>query len=40
MATPMYSTVQTISEAMIPKGKSLCGLRHSSAAVETESKPM
>ena len=28
------------SEAMIPKGKSCCGSLHSSAAVETESKPI
>ena len=39
-ATPTYSTVQIIREAIIPKGKSLWGLRHSSAAVETESKPI
>src|SRR5579884_1894689 len=32
--------VQTINEATIPKGTSFCGLRHSSAAVETESNPM
>src|ERR1700722_13592442 len=40
METPIYSTVQTISEAMMPKGKSRCGFFASSAAVETESNPM
>src|ERR1700676_316978 len=39
-ATPTYSRVQTISDMMMPKGKSFCGLRDSSAAVETESNPM
>src|SRR5215472_884963 len=38
--TPIYKIVQTISDAMIPNGMSFCGLRASSAAVETESKPM
>src|SRR2546430_5210131 len=35
-ATPTYSNVQMISEAMIPNGRSRCGLLHSSAAVETD----
>src|ERR1700686_3915362 len=39
-ATPTYSSVQTISDMMMPNGKSFCGLRDSSAAVETESNPM
>jgi hypothetical protein len=38
--TPTYRSVHAINEAMMPKGKSRCGLRASSAAVETESKPM
>ena len=36
----MYRTVQTASEAMMPIGRSRCGLRASSAAVETASKPI
>ena len=36
----MYSTVQIASEPIIPIGMSFWGLRHSSAAVETASKPM
>src|SRR6266481_3189504 len=32
--------VQTINEAMMPKGISFCGLRDSSAAVDTESNPI
>src|SRR5580658_635801 len=32
--------VQTIKVAMMPIGRSFCGLRHSSAAVETESNPI
>ena len=39
-ATPTYSSVQITSVAMIPKGMSRCGLRASSAAVETESNPI
>ena len=39
-ATETYRTAQMISEAMMPNGTSCLGLRHSSAAVETESKPM
>ena len=39
-ATEMYSRVQTTSVAIMPIGKSRCGLRASSAAVETESKPI
>ena len=39
-ATAMYRTVHTIKVAMMPMGKSRCGLRASSAAVETESNPM
>src|SRR5207244_13044972 len=38
-ATPTYSNVQMISEAMIPNGRSRCGLLHSLAAGETEAKP-
>ena len=40
MATPPYRRVQATSVARMPKGKSRCGRLHSSAAVETESKPM
>src|SRR5260370_468282 len=36
MATPIYKIVQTTSVAMMPIGRSRCGLRASSAAVETE----
>ena len=39
-ATEMYSTVQTTNVAMMPIGRSRCGFLASSAAVETESKPM
>src|SRR5579885_2824143 len=39
-ATPTYSSVQITSDAMIPNGRSRCGRRHSSAAVETESNPI
>ena len=38
MAT--YSTVQTISDAMMPRGMSRCGFFASSAAVLTASNPM
>src|SRR3546814_20749712 len=37
--TTMYSTVQIASEPRMPIGRSRCGLRVSSAAVETASKP-
>ncbi len=39
-ATPIYKRVLTTSVAMMPIGTSRCGFLHSSAAVETESKPM
>ena len=39
-ATEMYSSAQTISVMIMPNGKSRCGLLHSSAAVDTESKPI
>ena len=39
-AVATYSTVQTISDPMMPRGKLRCGSRVSSAAVETASKPM
>src|SRR5216684_1536412 len=38
--TEMYSRVQTTRVAMMPIGKSRWGFLHSSAAVDTESKPM
>src|SRR3546814_3341547 len=37
--TAMYSTVQVASEPRMPIGRSRCGLRVSSATVETASKP-
>ena len=39
-ATAMYSSVHTISVAMMPMGRSRCGFLASSAAVETESNPI
>ena len=38
--TEPYKTAQITSVAKIPIGISRCGLRHSSAAVDTESNPM
>ena len=40
IATATYSTVQTIRVAIMPMGRSRCGFRASSAAVETESNPI
>ena len=39
-ATATYNSVQTTRVAIMPIGKSRCGLRASSAAGETESNPM
>ena len=39
-ATAQYRIVQMVSEAMIPIGRSFCGLCASSAVVATTSKPM
>ena len=39
-ATPMYSTVQTTSEARMAMGTSRCGFLASSECVEMASKPM
>src|SRR5579883_1740019 len=39
-ATDVYSSVHTINVPIMPIGILRCGLRHSSAAVETESKPI
>src|ERR1051326_2561560 len=38
--TPTYKMVQTIRDTIIPNGRSRCGLRDSSAAVDTESNPI
>ncbi len=38
--TATYSAVQMMSEPIMPRGTSRCGLRVSSAAVATTSKPM
>ena len=39
-ATEIYSTVQIISEAMMPMGRSRCGFLASCAVVDTASNPM